>query len=167
MANSSKDTQFKKGFTPWNKGKKGVQISARKGVKLSDETKKRISQSKKGYGSFTGKKHTQETIEKIRAIKIATTPRREKSYLWKGGVSRAYKTGYYSREYKEWRMSVFVRDDFKCQGCGQVGGYLTAHHIKSFARFPKLRFEIENGVTLCEPCHTLTDNYKGRGMKKV
>lgn len=83
---------------------------------------------------------------------------------WKGGVSRAYTTGYYSKEYKEWRTTVFERDNFTCQDCGD-GGYVTAHHIKSFAHYPELRFELDNGMTLCEPCHSKTDNYKGRGHK--
>lgn len=85
--------------------------------------------------------------------------------LWKGGRSKNYRAGYYSKEYREWRMAVFQRDAFRCQGCGQVGGYLNAHHIKSFANFPDLRFELDNGVTLCEACHSLTDNYKGRKPK--
>lgn len=84
------------------------------------------------------------------------------SHRWKGGNSRGYKTGYYSKEYKQWRLAVFERDSYKCQVCGLVGGYITAHHIKSFAHFPELRFEINNGITLCEECHKLTDNYKGR-----
>ena len=83
---------------------------------------------------------------------------------WKGGISRASKTGYYSPEYKEWRKQVFERDGFVCRWCG-AKGYITAHHIKSFAHYPKLRFRLSNGLTLCEPCHSLTDNYKGRGMK--
>ena len=86
--------------------------------------------------------------------------------LWKGGRSRSYKIGYYSTEYKNWRMKVFERDGFRCQCCGVIGVYLTAHHIKSFAHFPKLRFELDNGITLCEPCHSLTDNYKGRNKVK-
>lgn len=86
----------------------------------------------------------------------------EKSPSWKGGISRAYKTGYYSEEYKDWRMKVFTRDNWICQVCQKVGGYLTAHHIKSFAHYPELRFDVNNGITLCEECHKLTDNYRGR-----
>src|ERR1035437_7112491 len=85
--------------------------------------------------------------------------------LWNGGNSRGYKTGYYSTEYKNWRKLVFERDSYTCQVCRIVGVYLTAHHIKSFAHYPELRFEINNGVTLCEDCHKLTDNYKGRNKR--
>lgn len=56
-------------------------------------------------------------------------------------------------EYKEWREQVFTRDDFKCQRCGQKGGKLNAHHIKQYALYPDLRFDPDNGITLCEVCH--------------
>lgn len=85
---------------------------------------------------------------------------------WKGGVSKGYKDGYYSKEYKFWRKSIFERDNYKCQNCNKSGIFITAHHIKSFAHYPELRFEIDNGLTLCEPCHSLTDNYKGRNKGK-
>ncbi len=89
----------------------------------------------------------------------------DKHYKWKGGNSRGYKTGYYSTEYIEWRKSVFKRDNYKCRECGGTG-YLTAHHIKSFTHYPQLRYELNNGLTLCESCHSKTDNYKGRANKK-
>ncbi len=44
--------------------------SPRKGVKLSIETKLKISLSKKGHGSFTGKHHSEETKLKISKSKF-------------------------------------------------------------------------------------------------
>lgn len=55
--------------------------------------------------------------------------------------------------YVEWRTKVFERDGFKCAICGQVGGTLNAHHIKTFKDFPGLRLDIDNGITLCQECH--------------
>ena len=81
---------------------------------------------------------------------------------WNGGTSRAYRTGYGGSQHRAWRRAVFVRDSHTCQRCGKRGGYLTAHHIKSFAAFPDLRFEISNGVTLCEPCHATVDPFYRR-----
>ena len=52
-----------------------------------------------------------------------------------------------------WRKTIFERDDYTCQKCYQKGNKLNAHHIKSWALFPELRFEISNGLTLCVTCH--------------
>lgn len=66
-----------------------------------------------------------------------------------------------TEEYKVWRANVFNRDGFKCQVCGQVGGMLNAHHIKEFSKYPDLRYEVDNGVTLCESCHKKIHRKKG------
>lgn len=56
-------------------------------------------------------------------------------------------------KYNEWRKKVYERDGYTCQLCGRVGGRLNAHHIKTFAENPELRFDVDNGVTLCADCH--------------
>lgn len=62
----------------------------------------------------------------------------------------------YSKEADIWRKSVFDRDDYTCQMCGERGGYLEADHIKPWAYFPDLRFDLDNGRTLCRACHNTT-----------
>ena len=37
----------------------------------------------------------------------------------------------------------------------KIGGNLHPHHIKPFALFPKLIFDINNGKTLCRGCHKI------------
>jgi len=68
--------------------------------------------------------------------------------------NRLYNSDYrHTREYKEWRKSVFERDKFTCQQCHQKGGELNAHHIKTFKDNPESRYDIGNGTTLCVGCH--------------
>lgn len=69
-----------------------------------------------------------------------------------------------SAKYKQWREKIFQRDNYTCQICGVKGGKLHADHIMPFALFSELRLELDNGRTLCEGCHRLTDTY---GNKKI
>lgn len=82
----------------------------------------------------------------------------EKSATWKGGVTPEHLKIRNSKKYRGWRQSVFDRDNYECQYCGiksekGVNVYLHAHHIKGFSAFPELRFELNNGITLCKSCH--------------
>ena len=66
--------------------------------------------------------------------------------------------------YKSWRKSVFILNKAKV-GCGRwyvcekcdkrlkTTRALHAHHIKSWEKFPKDRYDRTNGVILCKYCH--------------
>jgi hypothetical protein len=72
---------------------------------------------------------------------------------WKGGITPENKKDRCSSKYKNWRISVFLRDKYTCQKCNKKGGILNAHHIIEFAKNKDLRFDINNGITLCKKCH--------------
>jgi hypothetical protein len=83
---------------------------------------------------------------------------KEKHPMWKGGITKDNHLARCSVEFKEWRKKVFERDNYTCQKCGAKSGcgfkvYLHPHHIKDFAIYKELRFEVSNGVTLCKDCH--------------
>ena len=84
----------------------------------------------------------------------------DKHWNWKGGIKPVNQKLRNSRNYSEWRKKVFARDNYTCQSCSQRGGELEADHIKQFAFYPELRFDITNGRTLCKSCHKKTDTYK-------
>lgn len=106
-----------------------------------------------------GTKHTIETINKRRSKMMgANNP------SWKGGVTPIHKAIRGSFEYSLWRTSVFQRDNYTCIWCGannKNGNRTTLHadHIKPFSLFPELRLAIDNGRTLCVPCHRTTETY--------
>ena len=101
----------------------------------------------------------------------------EKNARWKGGITPENMKIRQSFEYKLWRTSVFERDNWTCQTCGQLGGKLHAHHIKALAKILReykitsLKqaldcaelWSINNGVTLCVDCHKKTDSYFNKG----
>lgn len=155
---------FLKGQKAWNKGlphseetrrkisdikkKKGQLPPSQLGYKHTDETKARISESLKGNERSKGKKWNEEARRNITKVR---SHQEEEWGKWRNCV-----------EYKDWRMSVFRRDNFTCQVCLLRGDRLQADHIKKWADFPELRFELSNGRTLCESCHKLTPNYGNR-----
>lgn len=67
-----------------------------------------------------------------------------------------------TRQYKEWRTSVFLRDNYTCQICGKRGGKLNAHHISRYSRDIEHRMDVGNGITLCELCHREVHRREGR-----
>lgn len=75
----------------------------------------------------------------------------------------------YSKKMDDWRKAVFERDNYTCQHCGARNGQghkiiLNADHIKPFSLFPESRFDLDNGQTLCVPCHKATPTYGRKAL---
>ena len=62
------------------------------------------------------------------------------------------KTDRFGNKAAKWREAVFKRDKYRCVECGKTGR-LNAHHIESWADYPAMRFDVNNGITLCVDCH--------------
>jgi hypothetical protein len=98
---------------------------------------------------------------------------------WKGGVSSFNKTLRSTSEYYQWRSNVFQRDGWRCQTCNKRGDILEAHHkiefnqiIKNYnidtiekAIECKELWDLDNGVTLCETCHSLIKHTRNEDGK--
>lgn len=130
-------------------------VSTFKGKKHTKESKIKISLANKGKPSpMKGRNHTEETKQKISEILRKNSKKGEDSHSYKDGKLIKRRGLRFSKEYKNWRYDVYSRDGFTCQKCGDSkGGNLNAHHIKPFSEYPKLRFKLDNGITLCKPCH--------------
>ena len=86
---------------------------------------------------------------------------------YKGGITKLNNSIRTSLIYKKWIQSIFKRDKYMCQRCGQIGYELHCHHKKSFREIIKENsiittisamrcvelWDENNGITFCKKCH--------------
>lgn len=158
--------------------------ATKKGVPLSEEHRRKIGMAGLGRkrteefktlvgnihrGKIRGQEERAKQSATARGKKKANTGDRNGN--WNGGTTSERMKAYNSREYKDWRKAVFERDNYTCRAldCPKTTTRIQADHIKPFAIYPELRFDVTNGQTLCEPCHllkTASDMKLIRGLKK-
>jgi hypothetical protein len=163
-------TQFKKGSVPVNKKesiKKVCKCGKEFEVKPSEDRIKSCSQScaKKGLPSPNkGKKASEETRKKQRDSKLGI--RGEAHWNYRGYKNKnERKIAIAQDEYKQWRLAIFKRDEYTCQICNIKGGTLQADHIVPWCINKELRYDINNGRTLCIECHRKTPTYGVKAIK--
>lgn len=94
------------------------------------------------------------------------------SNFWRGGTTKG-RDRFRNGQTLVWRAAVYERDQYQCQHCslpgkkkiGTRGIGLDTAHLKPFARYPELRYDVDNGITLCRSCHIAFDvknKHRGR-----
>jgi len=122
------------GRIPWNKGLGNKSFKCLVcGKKVSDK-------------SYRRKKFCSKECKDL----YSHLMRGENHWNYKGKNDKLQRTW---SQYKEWHRKVLEKDNFTCQVCGKRGGKLEVHHIKSFADYPDLRFEVSNGIAVHKTCH--------------
>lgn len=136
-----------------------------------------------------GKKHTPATIQKFKLIaeqkreaiskgwfkknhKMWNHPNVKKHWIkpgtkpknWLGGKQSPSEKIKNDPRYHKWRVAVFLRDKMTCQICGDKPKVIQADHIYSKYKYPEKVFDLDNGRTLCVPCHKKTPNYGAKAV---
>ena len=123
------------GHIPWNRGKKGLNIKHEK-------------QFKKGQVAWNkGIPQTEEMKRRLSLSKMGKY-RGEKHPHWQGG-----KNAYQKKQAKK-------RDNYRCQKCDFYneefkGSAVDVDHILSKRKYPELKDNLDNLMTLCPNCHRL------------
>lgn len=142
------DTKFKKGMTPWNKGKKGwtkgTTAGFQKGVNWSSH--------------WIGRKHKQESIQKMSETKKGHRYSPHSEYkkgenlgiehpAWKGND-----VGYMALH--SWIRRTMSKPD-KCEHCGKRG--LSGSKIHWANKSGEYKRDLADWLRLCVPCHKKYD----------
>lgn len=166
-----------RGRVPWNKGKKGLQVSWNKGRTLSEATRKKISESR--IGKYAGGNNPMFGKSRPDLIKrnIETTGRPAwnkglkgcfseevlhkwtisrsgtRNHQWKGGIS---KEPYCIEFTKELKDAIKERDEYTCKNPYCIGDNynLVIHHIN----YIKKDCDWRNLITVCNSCNSKANN---------
>lgn len=145
-------------------------------ARLSAAAKKRVG----ALNHFFGKQHTAETKAKIATANHGRF-RGENGSNWQGGKTAFTVLLRNTELMVAWRIQIFERDKYTCVTCKKVGGPLHADHITPLSTLLRNHgvttlaaayacadlWELDNGRTLCVPCHRRTPTFAGRALKQV
>lgn len=158
VSTGARKTMFKKGFTPHNKYLEPIACNFCETLFQPRTGKNKFCSHACFTNSNKGKPTWNSGITYKDDARILA---KEKSPSWQGGITKINWSMRHLQDYKHFRIKVLERDDYKCVECSSTEN-LTVDHIKPFSLFPELRLDINNGQTLCRPCHVKTPTWGGR-----
>lgn len=161
-----------------------------KGRHPSDETRKKLSLARMGDKNVSKREDVKEKIRQSKlgkkrapftdeARRNMSEAHKGKRSNWQGGKTALGQLIRSSANYDEWRVTIFKRDDYTCQICGERGGRLQVDHIERFAQILVRNnihsledaiaclelWDINNGRVLCVPCHAKTPTFCNKKQK--
>lgn len=98
-------------------------------------------------------------------LKISKTKRENRSSKgnknpnWRGGKTKELNKGRATWQFYDWRKKVFERDKYKCRICGKTGK-IEAHHLLNWINYKELRYDVNNGITVCKLHHKKLENHE-------
>ncbi len=109
------------------------------------------------WTSLKGRKLTKEHKEKISLkLKNVEKPKGELSPKYIKDRTKLKKSidRRNDSSLNDWRDRVYKRDNYICKiNNNECSGKIEAHHILRFSLYPELRYDINNGITLCHKHH--------------
>jgi len=108
-----------------------------------------------GAETWGGKHLTEETKKKLSVAFLNRIADRTKHPRWiKDRSKLVTKQERNDSAYGAWRKEVWLRDNFTCKIANpDCKGRIEAHHILGWKSHPELRYNINNGITLCHAHH--------------
>lgn len=108
--------------------------------------------------THTGRKRSEETKRKISEAhkgKCKEYMRGENNPNWNPNLTDEERDlRRLNPEHKQWAKEIKKQANYTCDCCGKCGsGDLVSHHLYCVKHFPERRYDITNGVCLCEQCH--------------
>jgi len=155
-----KTHEARRGQPAWNRGIKAspeavARMSAsHRGHVPSEAFREKCRQRMLGNTFLKGFRHSEETKRIIRAACSGS-----KCHLWRGGMAADPHGPEFNRSLK---CQVRERDGFICMICGKTesGHCHDVHHID----YIKIHNDLNNLVTLCHSCHSLTNQNREAWM---
>lgn len=139
-------------------------MKAKRGIKrgpMSDEARAKVSAARRGQPSHRkGKLASPATRERLSAARIKFyngDPTRHPRWISDRSKLKTGRRQMYDTQYKYWMQAVKRRDGWKCRMADQnCKGRIEAHHILGWQSHPELRYQPNNGITLCRHHHPLS-----------
>ena len=76
----------------------------------------------------------------------------------------------FSKKSKDWADVIKYRDSYQCVICGikpKDSQFLQAHHIKPKKQNSHLKWNHDNGITLCHWCHKIVHSFRFQTVEEA